>query len=316
MIHFDLSHNYTIPPCVATIGFFDGVHMGHQFLIEQLTNYAAMHNLASLLITFRTHPRQVMQSDYTPALLTTYEEKRNLLSTTKADYCATLLFTQAMAALSAQEFMSEVLAKKLNVRTLIIGYDHRFGHNRTEGFDDYLRYGQEIGMQVIKAEALTLNQINVSSSVVRSLLLAGEVELASKCLNRPYCLTGIVTQGFNIGHELGFPTANIDVDDKQKLIPGNGVYAVKVNLTQGEVNLELYGMLNIGVRPTIDNGKQTTIEVHLLDFNQDIYGHELTLYFMKRLRDEHKFKSKGELIKQLQLDEEEVRLWVNKNIEV
>ena len=298
--------------CVATIGFFDGVHRGHRFLIRQLTRYAVGHDLASLLVTFRTHPRQVMQAAYQPQLLTTYDEKCGQLATTGADYCLTLDFTTALAALSARRFMAEILKEKLSVKVLVIGYDHRFGHDRSEGFAEYVEYGRELGMEVVRADAFAMSEVNVSSSMVRACLAEGEVGIAARCLTRPYEITGRVVHGFHVGHELGFPTANIQVEDSQKLIPKNGVYAVWVKGKIGGEEHVWGGMLNIGLRPTMENGENRTIEVHLLDFAGDLYGCRLTLSFVRRLRDERKFRNKGELVHQLRDDEAMVRMILNK----
>lgn len=298
--------------CVATIGFFDGVHRGHRFLIRQLTRYAVGHDLASLLVTFRTHPRQVMQAAYQPQLLTTYDEKCGQLATTGADYCLTLDFTTALAALSARRFMAEILKEKLSVKVLVIGYDHRFGHDRSEGFAEYVEYGRELGMEVVRADAFAMSEVNVSSSMVRAFLAEGEVGMAARCLTRPYEITGRVVHGFHVGHELGFPTANIQVEDAQKLIPKNGVYAVWVKGKTGGEEHVWGGMLNIGLRPTMENGENRTIEVHLLDFAGDLYGCRLTLSFVRRLRDERKFRNKGELVHQLREDEAMVRMILNK----
>ena len=292
--------------CVATIGFFDGVHRGHRFLIRQLTRYAVGHDLASLLVTFRTHPRQVMQAAYQPQLLTTYDEKCGQLATTGADYCLTLDFTTALAALSARRFMAEILKEKLSVKVLVIGYDHRVG------FAEYVEYGRELGMEVVRADAFAMSEVNVSSSMVRACLAEGEVGMAARCLTRPYEITGRVVHGFHVGHELGFPTANIQVEDAQKLIPKNGVYAVWVKGKTGGEEHVWGGMLNIGLRPTMENGENRTIEVHLLDFAGDLYGCRLTLSFVRRLRDERKFRNKGELVHQLREDEAMVRMILNK----
>ena len=265
-----------------------------------------------LLITFRTHPRQVMQAAYQPQLLTTYDEKCEQLATTGADCCLTLDFTTALAALSARRFMAEILKEKLSVKVLIIGYDHRFGHDRSEGFAEYVEYGRELGMEVVRADAFAMSEVNVSSSMVRACLAEGEVGMAARCLTRPYEITGRVVHGFHVGHELGFPTANIQVEDAQKLIPKNGVYAVWVKGKTGGEEHVWGGMLNIGLRPTMENGENRTIEVHLLDFAGDLYGCRLTLSFVRRLRDERKFRNKGELVHQLREDEAMVRMILNK----
>ena len=234
------------------------------------------------------------------------------MATTRADCCLTLDFTTALAALSARRFMAEILKEKLSVKVLIIGSDHRFGHDRSEGFAEYVEYGRELGMEVVRADAFAMSEVNVSSSMVRACLAEGEVGMAARCLTRPYEITGRVVHGFHVGHELGFPTANIQVEDVQKLIPKNGVYAVWVKEKTGGEEHVWGGMLNIGLRPTMENGENRTIEVHLLDFAGDLYGCRLTLSFVRRLRDERKFRNKGELVHQLREDEAMVRMILNK----
>lgn len=292
---------FTVPN-VATIGFFDGVHRGHRFLIDQVKQYAAERGLVSLLITFGMHPRQVMQADYQPRLLSTPEEKCELLASTGADYCAVLDFTPELSQYSAYEFMEKVLKDKLSVNTLMIGYDHRFGHDRKDGFADYVRYGQMLGIQVVQARGLEVKDIPVSSSVTRAFLSEGEVEMAALCLSVPYSISGRVVTGFQEGRELGFPTANLSLADARKLVPKQGVYAVRVtDLDQPDKHYA--GMLNIGWRPTMEEKMDhPAIEVHLLHYDGNLYGHQLKLEFIKRLRDERKFRSRGDLVRQLKAD--------------
>ena len=293
---------------VATIGFFDGVHLGHRFLIDEMKEIAKARNLPSAVITFPEHPRAVLHADYQPKLLNSSEEKLQQLETTGVDYCIVLDFTIELSRLSAKEFITSILAKSLHVKTLLIGYDHRFGHNRSEGFEDYVRYGKEIGIEVIRAKAYTSNieienvpNVPVSSSLIRKLLHQGEVDLAADCLKYEYFLDGIVVGGYQVGRKIGFPTANLSVDDPDKLIPADGVYAVWVTFDKKTY----MGMLNIGVRPTIDNGPNRTIEVNILHFHSDIYDKFIRLTFVKRTRPELKFSSIDELIVQLHKDAEE-----------
>lgn len=286
-------------PCVATIGFFDGVHRGHRFLIQQVREVAAVKGLHSALITFPVHPRKVMNSAYHPELLTTCDEKLALLEETGVDYCMMLDFTPEVSHLSAQEFMFTILKEQYNVQTLVIGYDHRFGHNRSEGFDDYCRYGEAMGMEVVLAHAYTSGDIQISSSVVRNFLHEGKVEMACRCLGYDYFLDGIVVSGHQVGRKIGFPTANLQVDDPDKLVPAYGVYAVYVTLDGKRYK----GMLSIGIRPTIGNGTDRSIEVNILHFNADIYSKTLRLTFIKYLRPELKFDTIGELVQQLHQDE-------------
>ncbi|KAA6331466.1 Riboflavin biosynthesis protein RibF [termite gut metagenome] len=287
-----------LEPCVATIGFFDGVHKGHRFLINQLKEIAASKGIRSAIITFPVHPRKVMHSDYRPELLTTCDEKIQLLAETEIDYCIMFDFTPEVSCLSAQEFMANVLREKYNVQTLVIGYDHRFGHNRSESFDDYFRYGKELGIEVLLTRAYTCNNVNISSSVVRSFLHKGEVDKVVDCLGYNYFLTGTVIGGYKVGRTIGFPTANICVEASDKLIPLGGVYAVRV-----AVNEESFiGMLNIGQRPTINNGEHRSIEVHILHFQSDIYDCPIHISFVRRIRSEEKFDSIEGLTTQLHKD--------------
>ncbi len=287
-----------LEPCVATIGFFDGVHLGHRFLIEQVKELAKDQGLRSALITFPVHPRQVMKSDYRPELLTTPEEKIELLKAQGVDYCIMLDFTVELSQLSAFSFMKDILQQRYNVSTLIIGYDHRFGHNRSEGFEDYVRYGQQIGMNVYRAQACMIDDLNISSSLVRTHLLEGKIDLSTRYLGYNYSIEGVVVGGYRVGRTIGFPTANLDLRESNKLIPSDGVYAVRV-----EVKGCLYaGMLNIGYRPTLDNGSKKSIEVHILRFDEDIYDEKIRLYFVSRIRSEMKFSGLDELIAQLKRD--------------
>lgn len=286
-------------PSVATIGFFDGMHCGHRFLVHQVTTLARERGLDSLLISFDRHPRQVMQADYRPQLLSPFEEKCLLLEQSEADHAVLLHFDLAMSALSAYEFMRDVLLKQLHVRVLLIGYDHHFGHGACDTFEDYVRYGKELGIEVVQSCEYQDEGQHVSSSVIRKALLSGDLDFATHALQRYYSLSGTVVHGFHIGSALGFPTANVSVDSEEKLIPSDGVYAVWVELPDGS---SYPGMLNIGNRPTMDNGAQTTIEVHLLGFSESLYGQQLTIRFVKYLRPEQRFSNREELIAQLQKD--------------
>ena len=295
-------------PSVATIGFFDGVHRGHQFLIEQVRHAARERGMASAVITFPVHPRRVLQMDYRPELLTTCPEKLVLLKETKIDRCILLDFTPQLASLSAYAFM-EMLKRDYHIEGLVIGHDHRFGHNRNEGFSDYTRYGNELGMEVLQAPAFYYKQTNsestsiISSSSIRRSLKEGQIEEAREGLGYNYFVEGTVVSGYQVGHRLGFPTANLQPDSPDKLIPANGVYAVHVT-----INGCVYGgMLNIGHRPTLNNGTERSIEVHILDFNKDIYQQPIRISFIRCLRNERKFNSLNELAEQLRKDEIQVR---------
>ena len=298
--------------CVATIGFFDGVHRGHQFLIRHLVETARQDGLASTVITFDEHPRKVLQSDYQPEMLSTLDSKLLLLSKTEVDNAVVLHFDRQMAALSAREFMQQVLHDHLNVKKLFIGYDHRFGHNRADTFDDYVRYGEEMGIEVIKNEAFQIDGINISSSVIRSFLKEGEIEMANRCLGYPYTIIGKVVNGYHEGRKLGFPTANLDISHFGQLIPAPGVYAVKARMENMVV--WKHGMMNIGTRPTF-NGKGITLETHIFNFDGDIYNQLLLVSFVKRIRGERKFDGPEELALQLKEDEETVLSLFDKEAE-
>ena len=287
-------------PTVATIGFFDGVHLGHRFLIQQVKVAATQTGWQSSIITFPVHPRQVIQSEFQPQLLSSPEEKIELLASTGVDNCILLPFTRELSQLTAYEFM-QLLYDKYKVRMLVIGYDHRFGHNRAETFEDYCRYGRELGIHIMQASAYTQEQDKVSSSAIRRALQTGDIRTATKFLGYHYYLEGTVVDGYKVGRKIGFPTANLRVDFPNKLIPSIGVYAVCVYVN-GEKHK---GMLNIGYRPTINNGTDLSIEVHILDFQGNIYHQKMRIEFIDFLRPEEKFNSVDELILQMQKDKED-----------
>ena len=288
-------------PSVATIGFFDGVHRGHQYLIGHVKAVAKASNLHSMVITFDKHPRQVLHDDYQPRLLCTLEEKLLLLSRTGGDTVVVLHFTPEMAAMSAFDFMEKVLKERLNVKKLIIGYDNRFGHDRTSGFEDYVEYGKKTGIWVIQSQAFVLHGINVSSSVIREMLAEGDVERAADCLGYPYTIVGTVVHGLENGRKMGFPTANVDLRGSGQLIPAPGVYAVRARSTS---TMSFHrGMLNIGTRPTF-GGTEISIEVNIFNWADDLYGKELAVCFLHRVREERRFDSMEELEQQLKKDKE------------
>lgn len=286
----------------ATIGFFDGVHLGHRFLIEEMKEIARQQNLPSAVITFPEHPRTVLQTDYQPKLLNSFEEKVQQLASTGIDYCIVLDFTVALSQLTAREFISTVLAEQFHVKTLLIGYDHRFGRDRADGFEQYVRYGAECGMEVIQATPYEGGRITVSSSEIRRLLAGGRVKEAADLLTYPYQLKGKIVSGYKVGRTLGFPTANIQVEEPFKVIPGIGVYAVWVYLDGKRYK----GMLYIGARPTLNNGDHVTLEVNILHFSGDIYQEEITVAFIQPIREDIKFGSLDELRAQLARDRETV----------
>lgn len=283
---------------VATIGFFDGVHRGHRFLIEEMRLVAKTKGLPSAVITFADHPRAVLHADYQPKLLNSFEERLELLETTGIDYCIVLDFTAELSHLPAFDFIHTILARQLHVKALLIGYDHRFGHDRTDGFEQYVVYGAECGMEVIQATAYDNGCTSVSSSEIRRLIEKGNVEDAAYLLTYPYQVGGHIVSGYKVGRTLGFPTANIQIDEPFKILPGIGVYAVYVYLK----GFRYEGMLYIGNRPTLNNGTEVTMEVNIFDFCGDIYNDEIIVSFIRFVRGDEKFDSLEALKEQLEID--------------
>ena len=285
----------------ATIGFFDGVHLGHVHLLRELMDIASSRGLKSMAITFPEHPRQILQSDYRPRLLSTPEDKMKLLEQTGIDYCFPLHFTTALAAMDARSFMTDFLQKRLGVSTLLVGHDHHFGHDTNLNADDYRRIGNEIGMEVIPADAFLFEGSPISSSRIRRELVSGNVKAAASMLGYRYTLCGTVIHGLQNGRKMGFPTANLGPYCEFMQIPADGVYAAIAT-----VDSETWpAMVNIGYRPTFE-GKARTIEAHLLGFDRDIYFHELTLRFVDFMRPERRFASPQELAAQLEADRNKV----------
>ncbi|NLH30098.1 MAG: riboflavin biosynthesis protein RibF [Bacteroidales bacterium] len=285
-------------PLVATLGFFDGVHIGHRYLINQVKAKAKQLNLPAAVITFPEHPRKVLQQDYQPKLLCGYEEKLEQLETTGIDYCVSMPFTVELATLTAKEFMEKTLKEKINVHTLVVGHDHRFGHNREEGFPEYVKYGNELGIDVMQATELRFEDRHVSSSRIRRLLADGKIKLANKLLSYNYKFSGKIIEGYKVGRTIGFPTANIQAWEKYKVIPALGVYAVFVRFEN-----EIYkGMLYIGTRPTLHNNNEISMEVNIFDFEGDLYNRSLTVEFVDFIRPDKKFDSIKSLVEQIRQD--------------
>ena len=286
-----------------TIGFFDGVHAGHRFLIEQLTEIAQKEGLHAAVLTFWPHPRLVLNETYKPRLLNSFAEKIELLEQLSPDYCVKMNFTPELAAFYARDFMRKILQEKLNVKHLLIGYDHRFGKNREETFYDYFRYGKETGIAVTQASPYEENGHKISSSFIRRLLDAGDVKLANHYLKYPFALKGVVVEGAQLGRKIGFPTANLRLSFAQKYVPVAGVYAVWIDVDEKRYK----GMLYIGNRPTVTNSDIPSIEVNLFDFEGDLYHRELSITFVDRIRGQEKFPSIAQLQAQLKKDKEKVK---------
>ncbi|MAE84305.1 MAG: riboflavin biosynthesis protein RibF [Flammeovirgaceae bacterium] len=289
-----------VPPhySVVTSGTFDGVHFGHQKILKKIIQIAKEKGGKSVVLTFWPHPRFVLQQGKSDLkLLTTFEEKTQLLDQIGIDYLVKIPFTKEFSELSSDEFIRQVLVEKLNTQKLVIGYDHRFGKNREGGFDYLMEHSQDYGFEIEEIPRQDIEHVGVSSTKIREALSVGEIHIANEFLEREYCISGFVKDGDRIGRSIGFPTANLDIPESYKLIPADGAYAVRV-----EVDGECYqGMLNIGQRPTV-SGQERRIEVNIFDFNQDIYNHRVKVAFVRLLRKEQKFSSIEELKEQLNKD--------------
>lgn len=271
---------------VATIGMFDGVHRGHQFVLQHVADEAHQRGLQSMAITFDKSG---------PQTLTPLDQKRLLLTKTGIDRIEVLTFNDALKQKTAREFMEQELRDRLNVKVLLTGYDNRFGHNRTEGFDDYVRYGQELGIEVLQLP----QEGEISSSIIRQLVIDGDIHKANELLGNPYTILGSVEHGEHIGTKLGYPTANLVLVDKCQTIPAAGVYAVKIRM-ENSVEWK-HGMMNIGTRPTFD-GQHQTLEVNVFRLKENLYGQQLQVAFVERLRGEQRFDSIEALKTQLRQD--------------
>lgn len=297
-------YNYAPQPCAATIGSFDGVHLGHVSMLDELKARAATFGLPVMVVTFARHPRMLFCDRCSPFLLSNNDEKLALLGSLGVDICVMLDFDREMASMSAERFMNDVLKARLGVELLCVGYDHHFGKPQEgEGFEQYVEYGKHAGVDVFKASPFFVGEDAVSSSKVRRALSGGDVALAHKMLGRAYSFAGSVVHGAGIGRDLGFPTANVCLHDNMKLLPADGVYAVRV--VCGERRYK--GVMNIGVKPTVSDASARTIEVHILDFYGDIYGHEIVIEVLRFIRGEMSFGSVDALRCRIEADVEMVK---------
>ena len=291
------------PRSVLTVGTFDGVHRGHQTIITYLRKRAQEQNGPSTLVSFDPHPRSVVQGKEIP-LLTTVQERADILEGLGIDRLVVVPFSSEFAQLEPADYVTEVLVGRIGLQEITVGYDHRFGKKRAGDVELLRQLGPEYGFEVDVIPAMKVDHDVVSSRGIRDLLSeAGHVERAAELLGRPYRLEGIVARGEGRGRQIGYPTANLALEDARKLIPKRGVYATKVELPEGDT---VGGMMNIGRRPTFD-GMDVTVEVHLFDFEGDLYGESLSVQFLRRLRDEQKFDSPDALAVQLSEDEQHCR---------
>ncbi len=290
------------PPknAVVTSGTFDGVHLGHQKILNRLQELANSKGGETVLLTYWPHPRLVLQpKNNSLRLLSTFSEKVNLIAQMGIDHLLVLPFTEEFSQMSSEEFIGKILVDKIQTKTLVIGYDHRFGKNREGSFEYLQTHSHLFGFELEEISRQDVDELAVSSTKIRIALAQGDIHIANKYLGRSYSISGLIVKGQQIGRSIGFPTANIQVEDPYKLLPRDGAYAV-----YAEVNgIRYQAMLNIGNRPTVD-GEQKTIEAHLIGFQGDLYGKILTIYFEAFLREEKRFASLEELKTQLIEDQE------------
>jgi len=294
---------------VVTIGTFDGVHVGHKKIINRLVNIAKEEKLQAIVLTFFPHPRMVVQKDTNIKMINTIDEKSDLLESEGVDHLVVKKFTKDFSRLSAQEYVRDILVNTLHVKHIIIGYDHHFGRNRTANIDDLKAFGDIYDFKVTEISAQDINEVTVSSTKIRKALNEGDIKSANAFLGYNFMLTGTVIKGKGLGKKIGFPTANIKIEESYKLIPKKGVYVVK---SQIDENTTLYGMMNIGTNPTV-NGTTQSIEVNFFDFSNSIYDTQLKIEILERLRDEQKFNSIEDLKIQLGLDMKNSNQFLNQN---
>lgn len=287
---------------VVTIGIFDGVHIGHQSIINQLVHQAQQHKGESIVITFDPHPRKVLNPGSGLELLNTLDERIEKLMNLKINHLVIIQFTAEFSELTTIQFINKILIEKLHTKILVMGYDHHFGKNREGSFTFLKNNLSESAFGIIEEPAIFIDNKPASSSFIRNALKNGELIIANQFLGMPYQISGTVSIGHQIGRTIGFPTANIQVTDPNKLIPSNGVYAVEARIQKAKPLLS--GMINIGTRPTFSDEKIRNIELHLFNFDGNIYGKEITVYFKNRIRDEKKFNHAEELKSQLVKDKE------------
>lgn len=287
---------------VVTTGFFDGVHLGHRHILNELVSHAAGRGEESLVVTFWPHPRTVLQQDARDLrLLSSLQEKCGLIRGLGVDRVEVVPFTKEFSRLSTEEYIKDILKGRFGAKAVLLGYDNRMGHNGGSP-DDIARIATEAGLEVIRPSSLAYGELPISSTKIREALSGGDVKAASDMLGRPYSLHGVVVAGNRMGRTIGFPTANMKLYEPLKLIPAGGVYSVEVE-TLGQ---KYKGMCNIGVRPTIGKNEALTIETNIFDFSEDIYGLDITLRFMERIRSERRFSSMEELKRQLELDKRNI----------
>ncbi len=309
MKEYSSASSYTnTHPSAVTIGTFDGVHLGHRTILERLVKTATDENLDSILLTFFPHPRMVLQKDVQLKLINTIDERKELMKKTGLDQLVIHPFTKEFSRLTALQFVRDILVNCLNVKKIIIGYDHRFGRNRNATIEDLKEFGITYDFEVIEITAQELDEVAISSSKIRRALENGHIKTANSYLGYLFMLNGTIVKGKGIGKTLDFPTANLQVEENYKIIPKNGVYVVQSNIS-GE---RVFGITNIGTNPTF-GGSVKTIETYFLDFNEILYDKFLKLEFLKRIRDEVNFETSDNLKEAIKKDESFAREYIKSN---
>lgn len=290
-------------PTVATVGTFDGLHAGHQMILERIKNRAKEISGLSVLISFDPHPRRLVHPEYPLQLLTTIDERSELLSKMGLDYLIVQNFNEDFAKIESIEFVRNFLIEKIGVKHLVIGHDHRFGKNREGSFKNLQEYAPVYGFDLEEISAVQIEKNNISSTQIRKAITSGNVKVAAYALTRPHFISGKVIQGKKIGRDLGFPTANVGEVHPDKIFPAEGVYSVRVDILDDPKLRQIMGVANYGKRPSIGN-ENPLLEVHLLEVGQDLYDRPIRVHFIDRIRDEKKFNSKDDLRSQIIKDVE------------
>ena len=292
---------------ILTIGTFDGVHIGHNKILKRLIQDSKKNNLSSLVMTFFPHPRMILNKSHDIKMIDTISEKINLLEKTGLDNLIIHPFDNNFSKIRAKEFVEEILVKKLKIKEIIIGYDHKFGKDREASVEDLKKFGKDYMFTVKEIPAQEIDSIAISSTKIRDAILNGEIEKCNKFLGRNFILTGKVVYGDGLGKKIDFPTANIEIKETYKIIPKNGVYLVKTKINSNTY----FGMMNIGIRPTV-GGRNKSLEIHFFNFKDNIYGKNVSIEIIKKIRDEEKFSSIDQLKIQLKKDEQFCLKLINK----
>jgi riboflavin kinase/FMN adenylyltransferase len=298
VVYSDYNKITRVENTILTVGTFDGIHLGHQKIIKTLVEKSKANNMRELVITFEPHPRKIVGKDNSIKILTTLDEKIELLSKLGVNNLLVINFTKEFSQLTADKFFQNIIIDKIGLKEIIIGHDHKFGKDRNGDEAKVSEIGKDFNFNVTPVEAVKIDSLTISSTLIRNCLLKGNVKDANKYIGRNYSLTGVVVTGDKRGKSLGYPTANIQTDNDDKMLPGIGIYAVKVQWN----SLNLKGVMSIGMRPTFKDSNQIVVEVYIFDFDKNIYGEKLKVEVIERIREEKKFSSVDELIKEIKID--------------